>query len=498
MDNSVIKNDREIFQKEQDELLYAILDARFFQPWKRKTYPQRDTVPKGSLELFITPTCNQNCEYCYLQKYSGLYPSEYNNKETITKNLRHLLDWCIEEDFFLPNLDLFSGEIWHTSFGLEILDIVYEYVTQKGLICSTITIPTNGTFIHDKKQTIEIQNRIDAFKEIGCKVVISISIDGKYIEDMERPRYAESQIRDDKFYDDLFTFAKHNEYGFHPMLSAQSAKHWKKNFQWWLMMLKKYDMPMERLMLLEVRNDDWTDECIAEYKEFLRYLLDLTLKYHDNKIETVVNDLFLYNQVYETEEGKDNLLWGESMPYIPITLSETKGFYGCTVSTHMTVRLGDLAICPCHRTAYNKYLYGYFKQDENGKIIGVKANNPQIAINILMLDNRKVVLGCDSCIFKDVCLGTCKGQSIESHNDPFYNDPKVCNFLYQKYSTIYDLYEEKGIMDWLEKNLTKYHTSYPIWAKFLDTWKKLKKERKDAELAEFRQNFYRDCCRNGD
>lgn len=263
-------------------------------------------------------------------------------------------------------------------------------------------------------------------------------------------------------------------------------------------MLKKYDMPMERLMLLEVRNDDWTDECIAEYKEFLRYLLDLTLKYHDNKIETVVNDLFLYNQVYETEEGKDNLLWGESMPYIPITLSETKGFYGCTVSTHMTVRLGDLAICPCHRTAYNKYLYGYFKQDENGKIIGVKANNPQIAINILMLDNRKVVLGCDSCIFKDVCLGTCKGQSIESHNDPFYNDPKVCNFLYQKYSTIYDLYEEKGIMDWLEKNLTKYHTSYPIWAKFLDTWKKLKKERKDAELAEFRQNFYRDCCRNGD
>jgi radical SAM protein with 4Fe4S-binding SPASM domain len=97
------------------------------------------------------------------------------------------------------------------------------------------------------------------------------------------------------------------------------------------------------------------------------------------------------------------------MSYIPISLHDNKGYYGCTISTHLAVRLGDLAICPCHRTAYNKYLYGKFTQNEKGEITGIQANNPQMAINILMLNNRYAILGCDSCIFNKICLGTCKG-----------------------------------------------------------------------------------------
>jgi len=38
------------------------------------------------------------------------------------------------------------------------------------------------------------------------------------------------------------------------------------------------------------------------------------------------------------------------------------------------VRLGDLAICPCHRTSYDKYLLGKFEVKDN-QIIGIKANN---------------------------------------------------------------------------------------------------------------------------
>ncbi len=498
MDNNAIQQDRINYEKEQDDLLYTILNYRFFQPWKYKSFPTKNSVPKGSLELFLTPTCNQKCEYCYLQKYPDLYPAEKNNEENILTNLKHVLDWCIKEEFFLPNLDLFSGEIWHTPFGLKVLDIVYDYIANKGLLCMSVTIPTNATFIHDKKQTIEIQNRIDAFNKIRCKVVISLSVDGKYVEDLERPRNnPNAPLRDDQFYEDLFIFAKHNDYGFHPMLAAQEIKKWKQNFQWWISMLRKYDMPMEKLMLLEVRNDDWTDEAIEDYKEFLRYLMNITFKYHNNDMYVAMDDLFLYNQVYDTYIPKEDWLWGESMSYLPILLSETKGFYGCTIISHLTVRVGDLAIAPCHRTAYNKYLYGYFTQDENGDITGIKANNPQMAINILMLDNRKVILGCDSCILKDVCLGTCKGQSIESHSDPFYNDPKVCYFLKKKYEYIFELYEERGIMSWLDENLTKYHTSYPIWVKFLNTWKAMKKEKENAELEKHRQDFYWDCDRDG-
>lgn len=500
MDKISIAQDRIEFQKEQDHLLKTILDVRYFQPWKRRVPTERDEVPKGSLELFLTPTCNQKCEYCYLQKYPDLYPAEINNKETIITNLKKILDWCIKEEFLLPNLDLFSGEIWHTNYGLEILDIVYDYIVNKGLMCLSVTIPTNGTFFHNPKQIVEIQNRLDNFKAIQCPITISFSVDGKYVEDEARPLNDKTLVRDDAFYDRLFTFAKHNEYGFHPMLAACSAKDWVKNFDWWVTMLRKYDLPMDRLMLLEVRNNDWTEETIKDYQQVIRHIFEFTWDYYEGNIPEVLNDLILYNQVYETKTNKrdDLILWGEKVSYIPITTNETKGFYGCTISTHLTVRVGDLAICPCHRSAYNKYLYGKFTLDEHGEIAGVQANNPQLAVNILMLDNRKAVLGCDSCILNDICLGTCKGQSIESCSDPLRNDPIVCNFLQKKYEFIFDLYEEKGIMTWLEENCTKYHATNHIWSKYVRTWQVIKEEREYAKLAEFRQNFYGRCNSDGD
>jgi hypothetical protein len=30
-----------------------------------------------------------------------------------------------ENKFFIPQVELFSGEIWHSSYGLEILEILY-------------------------------------------------------------------------------------------------------------------------------------------------------------------------------------------------------------------------------------------------------------------------------------------------------------------------------------------------------------------------------------
>ena len=70
----------------------------------------------------------------------------------------------------------------------------------------------------------------------------------------------------DEFYDKVFSFAKHYGYGFHPMVAAASIEKWIDNYKWWIKMLKKYDLPMDYLMMLEVRNDDWTDEKIKEFE----------------------------------------------------------------------------------------------------------------------------------------------------------------------------------------------------------------------------------------
>ena len=79
----------------------------------------------------------------------------------------------------------------------------------------------------------------------------------------------------EEFYERLFLFAKHNTFYFHPMVAAESISLWKENVQWWHQMCDKYDMDFEEvMMLLEVRNPDWTDEQIQEYCEFLDYLIE--------------------------------------------------------------------------------------------------------------------------------------------------------------------------------------------------------------------------------
>lgn len=486
--NKDILKDKELFQQEQDHLLETILDARFFNTWHFKDFSEQNDVPIGNLELFITSSCNQECEYCYLVKNSELYPSEFNKHDLIMNNMKILFDWLIENNYHIPTLDLFTGEIWFNKWGLEVLDLIYEYVVNKGLWIDGIMIPTNASFLHDEQQTIEIQNRINAFTKRGIIFKFSLSIDGKFVEEETRPlKNGKTFKKDDEFYEKVFLFAKHNNFGFHPMLSSLSSKRWIDNFKWWKTMLQKYQLPFNYLMLLEVRNNDWTQEAIEDYKKFVKFLVDDAMIYYNNDIASFCEDIFCVSQTYPMDNSKQ--LWGSETSYMPFCFGDEKGVHGCTIASHLTVRLGDLAICPCHRTAYNKQLYGYFKVEDN-KIIGIKANNPHLAIHILMTDRNYSTIGCDSCTFSNLCLGTCKGQSIEGTGDPIHNDPTVCNFLKQKYAYMFDLYEEYGIMSWLENNISIYHTGYTSFKNVINAYHKYKEEKKNAELDLHRQNFY--------
>ena len=83
------KKDKDVFAQEQSEWLKTMLDARFFQPW-RDLFNEEDPhrlSHEASLEIYLTAKCNQKCEYCYLIKNQGLYPQEFDNKETVLKNL---------------------------------------------------------------------------------------------------------------------------------------------------------------------------------------------------------------------------------------------------------------------------------------------------------------------------------------------------------------------------------------------------------------------------
>lgn len=446
-------------QQENNNLLKFILNERFFKPWKNQRFTEdveedrKKILNETHLELFLTSTCNQHCEYCYLVKNNEkLYPSSFNDKDLILKNLNILLEWFKQENMFIPTIELFSGEIWHTSYGLEVLEIILKHVKQ-GFQTNTIVIPSNCSFLRNEKQRNLIQRYINNFKKAGINLLFSISVDGKIIEDQSRPLNNLNDHKNDEFYEQMFLFAAHNNFCFHPMVSSNNVQYWIENFQWWEKNMEYYNIPFEALMMLEVRNDDWTAESIEYYNNFMDFLLDHWLSKNSvQRLARILSKGLTYN--------KQPLLG-----YTPFFIGETENYPACSIATHLTVRLGDLAICPCHRTCYDKYTYGYFNI-ENDKIVDILANNTAMAIRVLFSNNNLCSLKCDSCLFRDYCLKGCFGAQLETNKDPFIPIKSVCDFFEKKYVHLIQTYKKLGVLEILQET-SPYEVNYIEAKKFL-------------------------------
>lgn len=454
------------FEQEQNELLKFILNERYFKVWQNnknistETELNRSLANNSNLELFITPTCNQHCEYCYLVKYENeLYPHDINNQSNILHNIDIFLNWCIEQQFYIPSIDLFTGEIWHTQFGLNVLELIYQKIL-KGLQASVITIPSNCSFLLDKEQTFKIQHYIDLFAKYNITLQFSISVDGAIIEQQSRP-LNNNVVKSDEFYENMFLFAQHNNFYFHPMVSAKNVKYWIENYKWWEMMHKKYNYlsARETLMMLEVRNADWTDEAIQDYKNFIDFLM--------TDVYNMVNQ--------DSKELTQIVLNAKDYPitssYLPWNLNFMTTFMGCSSSNTLTIRAGDLAICPCHRTSYNKFLYGKFIVD-NDKIVDIEANNVQAAIRMLLSNNNLCSFRCDTCPINPICIKGCFGSQLENTGDPFMPVPNVCHFFEEKYKFLIQEYRKFGIIDCLEE-ISVYNPTFLTMHSLLKTIYKL-------------------------
>lgn len=407
------------FQEENNQLGLTVLNQRFFLPWKNNNnfdtnFNRFDLGVDQHLELYITNNCNLQCEYCYLWNNDQIY-NTIKDESIILNNLNIFLDWCIEEDFKIPIVDVFSGEILQSKFGLQVLDILYTHC-QNGLKTEQIMFPSNCSFIMNDQQTQKIQNYIDLFNELGIFLCISCSIDGLYIDNDSR-QYKNKYMRDEIFYDKLFNFAKHNEFFFHPMVSNNSIDKWIQNYEWWKAQLIKYGYDKDwrlALMMLEVRNAGWSEEQLTLFGNFVDYLLKDIFNDLDNNPINFIR--FCFDGTY-TSDG--------ATAYTPAIISHKSNHLNCTVTSELTVRLGDLAICPCHRTAYDQFLYGHFKV-ENNKIVGIDFQNIQVMIHILFNNIKQSGIKCEQCIFKQYCMKGCLGSQYENTNDLFIPIDNIC------------------------------------------------------------------------
>ena len=479
----ILNSDKTQFDLEQDELLYFVLNERYFKPWSVHHDPDFDfnqisftLNPDSKLELYLTSLCNQNCEYCYLVKHKGLYPAEYNKREIILENLEKIFNWIIEKDFMIPEIEFFTGEIWQSNFGLEVLEKGLQAI-KKGIKTNGFLIPSNCSFVLDEVQLSKIQRYINEYRKNGINLQFSISVDGAILENEVRP-LNNGTIKTQEFYERLFLFAKHNGYNFHPMVASVSVDRWIENYAWWEDMFNKYDMDIGNLMMLEVRNNDWTPESIEHYNKFMTALMKKRFKECNSDPEAFMRDYFCFN--------------GEGLHgYVPYAPAEADTFPGCTVANSFTIRVGDLAICPCHRTAYNQFLYGHFLLDENGKIDKIQASNPQMAVRILMSNAKSTSFKCDTCVYSPYCLRGCYGAQYEEEKDPFMPIEGVCTFFKAKWDNIIIQLEKLGILEACEK-VSPYEEAYPRVSQFLTFVKEVKAY--ESEMAISRRNVsIRDC-----
>ena len=431
----------DLLKKENNDVIKSFLHRTFFSAWKSENVCNDDYLNYRGLELQVSPACDLKCKYCYYAKYhKDLYPPKIAKKSQVLKNLDMLLAWLKENDYY-PHLEIFSGELFMQELGWKVLERVVDWQNGND-IRHPIVIPTNYSFIFDEEKINRIESIMEKSKE---RIFLSASVDGKYCDD-NRP-FINGKVRDDKYYDRVFEFAKKHSFGFHPMIYSENVEKWKENWLWFQENFEKYDIPFERIYLLEVRNKEWNKKQIKEYYKFIRFLVNWTWNKVKDNVCPEKFPLYIFNyKLFNTLSIFSSMLRG----------------MGCSMQSTNQIRLGDLTTSVCHRASYKQHNLWRFLTDGE-KITDIEALNYNLLIAVASLDYKNSPF-CNYCTIRELCTGQCLGSMFETTGDPFMVIPTVCAVEHAKVAGILDelraLNLDHYFVEWAEKKKTSVKIYY--------------------------------------
>ncbi|NPV54654.1 MAG: hypothetical protein HPY71_14260, partial [Firmicutes bacterium] len=338
----------------------------------------------------------------------------------------------------------FSGELFAQELGFEVLEVMLAHYAgmQPELRPQAVVVPTNCTFLLDDELTGQVEKKIADFAALDIRLALSASVDGKYGEG-NRPGCGGvwlvstvDTVRDDEYYERLFEFNARHGFGFHPMVYSRDIERWKDNFLWFQDGFKRHGIPPEFLYLLEVRNEEWTVEQIAEFADFISFLMRWVWDYTNHDFERFGEFIF--------RKRGFNIL----NPFSTIG----RGL-GCSLQSMLYVRLGDLAIVPCHRTMYKGMEAGRFVLRDD-RITGIEANNVEFLIGEIAFQGDTSPM-CEVCLIKPLCSKGCLGSQFESTGDFFSPIPTVCQLEHAKLLGIIEGYKRIGMwnrfLTWIDE-----------------------------------------------
>lgn len=450
--------DKEIFNEFFDNLL-KVKDKKIL-----KSGFCEYTLTEQQINLIVRPDCNQKCEYCYLYQHGDeLYPTKISKEETL-KNVELFIDYIYNVQKVFPyTWEFFAGDLFYDDIFFDIMDIFdkyldkiqkkypelfirnhYQVATERERL---FVIPSNLSFVytHPEKAEKAIEYVKYFRKKYDVRIMFSWSTDGPYCTD-----WREKKDLNQEYFDTILDFCIKTESGSHPMVAPENVKYWIENYDWWLDMTKQLNEKTGNKgdfqpMMLEVRNANWTEENIEDYKKFLDYLMEIRLEKLDGDIEKLAYHFFV-NSNEEDSPVRVN-------QYDPLKFNWKRGIsngiesLGCNLFSGLHFNCTNLSLSICHRLTYTHLTTVYFIPDEKKEhIIDFKPQNISAFIAIRTLKDFNAPL-CAGCPLNSICLQGCLGSQFEFTGELLLPIPSVCAFFREKYRHIIDLYENLGLFE---------------------------------------------------
>ncbi len=461
------------FYNNEKELIEFYLNTELFPKYKKNSNLMN--LNKNSLELIIRPECNQKCEYCYITQHGDeLFPKRLNKEETL-HNIDLILDYVYNtQKSYFNEIQLFAGDLFYDNIFFDIMDIFKKYLKKIKKsdprifdIQTLIVIPSNLSFVYYQpekaKKFLEYQKYFrDTF---NTRLMFSWSTDGIYAAKNVREK---KELSED-YFNTIMKFVILTDSGIHPMISAEGIDFQFDNYVWFIKKIKEFSGEKIREfqpMFLEVRNNNWTQEKIDKYLNFLSKALEYRLQLCDNSKEKLAYHLFKgdgeNNTLKRSSNNYDFLLIPEYVKH-PTFANRNEGM-GCGLQTSLMINCTNLSLVPCHRLTYSQFTGCYFKTNKkNNKIIDIIPHNISGFINIHThkLHNQPI---CHSCEINSICFHGCLGSQFEHSGEIMLPIPQVCNLFKQKFNHLIKIYNEYGlIQEAIDKKYLDYNKERKEW-----------------------------------
>jgi len=421
----------EEYVKENSELFEYFLDQSFFKTWSADVEHEDYNANYDNLELMVNHKCELKCTYCYMDKYHESYfPKGSQVPATLLKNTDILIDWLVDNNY-KPSIEMFAGDSVGDPTCRKIIHKLQDAALAGRSPSKGLILPTNMGWILDDHKIKDVEELLQKSEFSGLPMFISMSVDGKYMEE-NRSFKSKNRGWTDEAYAKLFEFmVRYPQSGPHPMVYGNNIEKAKDSFLWWQENYEKYGLDWSRIYFLEVRNPEWTLDQTKEYAEFIKFMVRWSYDKVGRDKGRLVNFL--------TERHGFNILGN------PFT--QTGRGMPCSIQACLTLRLGDMMVIPCHRTAY-KHMETASMVVEDGKIKGFDAKNIELWFSIQAITSE-VYPYCEMCSIKHMCKGGCLGAQYEATGNLYAPIPTVCRLYHAKIVALIEVLTELDVFDYI-------------------------------------------------